>query len=250
MAPTEGVAILIPVLNRPHNIGPLLESIVATTTVPWHVTLLATVGYHDEIAAVEAAVQADSSRVRSKLCRRLPMQAGDYATKINTGVALTSEPFLFFGADDIRFHPGWFEAAATLMSDDVWSCHRAVGVVGTNDMGPWRPNSPSRDAVSAGEHATHCLVARWYTEFGSIDNPTQVLHPGYPHEFCDDEFTATARHRGAWGYADDSHVEHLHPHLGKGESDSIYAAAPARLRKGRALYRQRCALWREDPPKR
>jgi hypothetical protein len=148
--------------------------------------------------------------------------------KINAGVRATRAPLLMFGADDLAFHPGWLPAAQRLMSP-------TVGVVGTQDL--------CNPRVIRGEHATHCLVARWYTRLGSIDNPRQVLHEGYVHEFVDDEFVATARHRGAFAFAHDSIVEHLHPDAGKAPMDDLYAARRPRMRAGRDVFRHRQHLW-------
>lgn len=238
---TSQVAILIPVLDRPASVIPVAESALANT--PGSIVLfIATAGYNAE---ADACTQAMTDHPNQVWWSQLPDHRGngDYARKINLGIQATAQPYLFFGADDLRFHPGWFEAAAARMTEQV-------GVVGTNDMGPWRPNSPSRAAVAAGEHAAHCLVARWYTKLGMIDDPTRMLNESYPHEFVDDEMTATARYRGAWDYAADSKVEHLHPHFGKGQTDASYQAAAQRIPPGRVLYRSRAHLWGEDPPKR
>lgn len=243
---TASVAILVPVLNRPGNVSRLVASVTAATEPPWTVLFLATPGKRREHQAIQAAINGGSPEgctIRAVLMGG-PAEPGDYARKINHGVTITDEPYLFFGADDLDFHPGWFEAALDRMTS-------TVGVVGVNDLGEWRPNSPSRDAVAAGEHATHCLVARWYTHLGLIDNPNGgVLNEAYHHEFVDDEFTATARYREAWAYAEGSHVEHLHPRFGKAPTDQSYMAASRRIPPGRALYRQRAHLWGEDPPKR
>lgn len=241
------LSILIPCLNRPDNVEPVVASALAATPEA-QVILIPTASYADEVeACLEAVGQFGVKRVTI-----YPMVAhetvGDYARKINTAVWWTESPYLFFGADDLRFEPGWFDQAFLRFDRDI-------GVVGVNDMGPWRPNSPSRNAVRDGEHATHCVVARWYCALGLIDDdpfPEQarVLNPDYPHEFVDDEFTATARARHAWAYAEDSHVEHLHPRFGKGQDDESYRRSVDRIPAGRAIYRARAHLWGEDPPRR
>jgi len=243
------VAVLVPVLNRPHRVRPIVDSVAAATDVPWTILFLASPGKRQELAAIHQVLDlpVPEGCAVDAVVMDDPPGIGDYARKINRGVAETDEPYLLFGADDLSFHPGWFDAALAPMN-------ATVGVVGTNDLGPWRPDSPSRDAVAAGEHATHCLVARWYTSLGLIDDPphepTGVLNPAYPHEFVDDEFTGTARHRDAWAYAVDSHVEHLHPRFGKAPNDASYMASGRRIPAGRKLYRSRAHLWGEDPPKR
>lgn len=158
-----------------------------------------------------------------------PRKRGDYAAKINYGYQHTDEPFMLFGADDLDFHPGWYEAAVALMDDET-------AVVGTQDL--------ANSRVLRGEHATHPLVARWYIDqVGTIDEPGKALHEGYPHEFVDDEFVETAKARQVWAFADDSIVEHLHPSVGKGDYDELYRAEPQRMTAGRLLYNRRKHLW-------
>lgn len=213
----DRLAILVPVLERPGNVQPLLDSIAATTPDPYRVLFIADphdVPEHDAIRAAGGEfITVD----------------GNYAAKINVGVRATDEPYIFMGADDLRFHPKWLERAMTKMRGKV-------GVVGTNDMGNPR--------VVSGDHSTHSLVARWYADLGTIDDPTKVLHEGYLHEFVDDEFVETAKSRGAFISARDSHVEHLHPMWDKAPTDHLYQAQQTRMRAGRRVFRQRCKLWR------
>lgn len=136
---------------------------------------------------------------------------------------------MFLGADDLRFHPGWLEAAKAEL--DV-----GVGVVGTNDLGSPR--------VMRGAHSTHSLVTREYADvFGTIDRPGRVLHEEYPHEFVDDELVATAKFRGAWRFASKARVEHLHPSWGKAPMDALYALQADRMSVGRRIYRRRSRMW-------
>lgn len=214
--------ILVPMLGRAHRVRPLLDSIEAT--VP-DAAVLFCVSPHD------TAVHNEIDRA-GRLRLTVPWSTrGDYARKINTGYRLSTEPLLFLAADDLLFHPGWFEAAAAQLGP-------GIGVVGTNDLGSPR--------VIAGEHSTHSLVTRVYADqFGTIDRPGEILHEGYPHEFCDDELVGTAKARGAWSMAQDSHVEHLHPNWGKGQShtDALYLAQPRRMREGRPIFARRSRLW-------
>lgn len=210
------VAILVPVLNRPAAVEPLLANIADATPEPHRVIFI--VDEHDEHE--RAAVTAAGGE-------ELVVNAG-YAAKINAATAATSEPYLFLGADDLRFHQGWLPEALRRMRPNI-------GVVGTNDLGNRR--------VMAGRHATHSLVARWYAQLGTIDQPGHILHEGYHHNFCDDELVATAKFRKAWAHARDSIVEHLHPNWGKGVDDETYQRGMRRFRKDRDLFLQRCSLW-------
>lgn len=218
---TGDVAIIVPMLGRPHRVEPLVESIEASTPEPHRVLFVLTPGDRAVEEAV-AAVGGEAIHVNRK-------PRGDYARKINTGVRATTEPFVFTGADDLRFHPEWLPRALAKMTD-------RVGVVGTNDLCNRR--------VMRGLHATHFLVARWYiTQHGTIDEPGKVFHEGYPHELVDDEMVGTAKHRKAWAFARDSCVEHLHPMVGKAPVDRLYAAQGARIRAGRPLFERRREQW-------
>lgn len=211
------VSILVPVLDRPHRVRPLVDSIRAATPEPHEILFLA--DPHDRATQDAIAMVGD--------CRLLS-PGGSYAHKINAGVTATDTPFVFLGADDLVFQPGWFPAAAALMSDQV-------GVVGTQDTANRR--------VLAGEHATHSLVARWYADLGVIDRPGQLLHEGYKHNFCDDELVATAKKRGAWAFAHDSVVEHHHPNWGTAPDDDVYRKGRAGFKLDRRLFLRRRRLW-------
>jgi glycosyltransferase involved in cell wall biosynthesis len=209
------LVIIVPVLRRPKNVAPLLESI--RSTVPECRVLF--VPDPDDASEHEAIAVAGAEMLIVK---------GNYATKINRAIQQTSERLIFQGADDLRFHPGWFEAARARLVD-------GIGVVGTNDLCSQR--------VMAGEHSTHSLITREYARLGTIDDPTRVLHEGYPHEYVDDEFVETAKHRHAFAHAADSIVEHLHPWAGKAAMDELYSKAGRRLLRGKMRYRWRRRLW-------
>lgn len=214
------LAIVVPMLGRPHRVAPLIESIEATTP---HARVVFVCSPDDR--HVHDAIHSTG---RERLTVPGP-RPGDYARKINAGIEHTDEPLIFMAADDLLFHPGWFQAATAMLTD-------GIGVVGTNDLGNPR--------VIRGEHSTHSLITRDYVErFGTIDEPGKAMHEGYHHEFCDDELVETAKHRNAWAFAADSIVEHLHPHWGKAPTDSIYDAQRARMRASRQHYRRRQRLW-------
>lgn len=219
----DSTLIVVPLLARPHRVSPLVASIAAATPEPHRVLMVCTPGDHEVIENV-AGCGADWFVMPNRY------DYGDYARKINAAYHRSTEPFLFLGADDLKFHPGWLTAALERMAD------RAVGVVGTNDLGSPR--------VIAGEHATHNLVRRSYVEdHGTIDEPGKVLYEGYRHEFVDDELVETARFRGAWKFAADSLVEHLHPGWGKAPMDQLYAQQGQRMRHSRKLYNIRRQMW-------
>lgn len=215
----DAVAIIVPMLGRPHRVEPLLESITKATPEPHRVMFVCT-PKDSAIEAVEAAGHIPLLVERER--------CGDYARKIQAGIEATAEPLIFTGADDLDFHPGWLPAAASKITD-------RIGVVGTNDLCNRR--------VIRGEHATHFLVARWYVEQGTIDQPGLLFHHGYAHEFVDDELVGTAKHRKAWASAADSIVEHLHPMVGKAPMDVLYAQQATRIKGSRPLFERRKRLW-------
>ncbi len=219
------VAILIPVLRRPHRVMPVVESALENTPDAT-VFFIATDGDGPELDAIEEARAAYACVLYGIVP---PSRYGDYARKINYGYRHTDEEFMLFAADDVEFHPGWFESAVALMSDEV-------AVVGTQDLANRR--------VLRGEHATHPLVARWYVDqVGTIDERGKALHEGYLHEFVDDEFVETAKAREVWAFCHDSVVEHLHPAVGKAAMDDLYAEEPRRMVQGRILFQRRRKLW-------
>lgn len=220
---TEDVAIIIPVLGRPHQVRRVIADVAAGCVgVRYRLLFVASPDDDDELAELEAA-GADY------VCTKTRIWRGDYPAKINLGLAVTDAPWIFTGADDLHFHPGWW--AAAMAHDDM-----IVGVIGTNDLGNAR--------VLAGKHATHSLVRRSYCyDFGTVTETGVVYHPGYWHEFCDDELAQTAQARGMWAFARDSIVEHLHPHWGKGETDELYEGNEIRLTQGRLVYNKRRTRW-------
>jgi len=214
------VDILVPVLNRPGRVAPLLKNIHQTTDRPF--TILFIADEHDD-AEIEALTKAGAPFLA------VP-DGTNYARKINIGYRHTSAPYLFLGADDLRFHRRWLRFALARMG------HR-IRVVGTNDL-----FSPR---VLAGEHSTHSLVAREYIdECGTIDEPAKVLHEGYPHEYVDDEFIETAKKRGVWSPELGSVVEHSHPYAGKASEDATYQKGWERRAEGLRLYEKRRVLWK------
>lgn len=217
------IDLLIPVLRRPQNAQPLVDSIDANTTTPHRVTFICSEDDTDEIAA---AMLTGKSIV---LCPE-----DGYAPKINLAARASLADFVFLGADDLRFHPGWDEEAIRV--------HELTGmpVVGTNDLG--------NPTVMSGKHATHSLVHRSYLMYGTADDPAKLLHEGYAHNWVDTEFIETAIARCAFDFARDSHVEHLHPLWKKGPHDEVYELGQRRYHDDRRIFMRRRPLWRGRKP--
>jgi hypothetical protein len=89
------LAIVIPMLGRPHRVAPLLQSI--DETVPnARVLFMVSEGDNEVIRAIIAN--------RKQFIRVQYQTTGDYARKINLGIRATIQPFIFSGADDLKFH--------------------------------------------------------------------------------------------------------------------------------------------------
>lgn len=231
MTEHRSTLLIIPVLRRPHRAQLVADSIAAATPEPHRVLFVANKGDGPEIAACAATgheVLIMPYPHHPSAWRRNP---GDWAKKINAAYRHTAdETFLFLGADDLAFRPGWL--AAVLRVADETGC----GVIGTQDLGNPR--------VIAGTHSTHPVIARWYAdEFGTAERPREVLCEVYPHEYTDDELVETAKARGSWAFADDAVVEHLHYVWDKAPRDELYAEMRSRMAHGRKLYQRRRHLW-------
>jgi len=220
---TPAVVILVPVLQRPWRVEPLVESIEKATPEPHRTLFICTEDDEAEIAAVDAVGAA-------RLVLAGPRLHGDYARKINHGYSNSDEPWLFLGADDLNPHRDWYSRALEYAVE-------GIDVVGTNDICNAR--------VMTGEHSTHSLVRRSYIDrfSGVIDEPRKVLHEGYAHQWTDDEFVQTAMWRGRYAHAFDSIVEHLHPNVGRAEDDDTYRLGRARTNDSRRVFHERRRLW-------
>lgn len=206
------LAILVPVLARPQNVRPLLDSIATSTTVPHRILFICSPGDGPQQDAIALAGGWMLS------------PGGSYAEKIRVGVEATDEEFVFLGADDLTFHPDWFQRARAAMCN-------GVQVVGVNDMRPrnW-------------ETATHFLLTREYAERPTIDGERGPMHR-YVHNFCDRELIETAKHRGVYAYAADALVEHVHHLDGKVALDSTYVKGQTSFRQDARTFRHRSRLW-------
>ena len=199
---TDAVAVLVPVLNRPQNVAPLLESFRATTTGD-DAALYFIVDDDDE-AELEAIAAAGGQVLPAK-------RGSTFAKKINAGFEQTSEPWLFVCGDDVRFHDGWIDAARKV-SD-------RFDVIGVSDA---KPGEAGNQRVASGGHADHFFIRREYVdEHGGCLGP-YVCHEGYRHFYSDVETVELAKARRTFTVAADALVEHMHPDLGRGEVDETY----------------------------
>ena len=233
---SSDVTVIIPVLNRPHRIMPVVSSIVHSSDA--EIILVPSFeNFSEELEEAIAEALEFTDRVTSRPYRDLHPSVGNYAKKINFAMKeWVDTEWLFTGADDLYFHDGWFTQCM-----DTARQHPQARVIGTNDLGHPR-------VYAMHETSTHSLVRFDYAwEQGTIDEPGKVLHEGYVHEFVDDELVGTAKYRGVWAFSMLAHVEHMHPVWGKAPTDATYDDQGRRMNESRMLYRSRCPLWNGIP---
>lgn len=228
----RSVAVLVPVLNRPQLVAGLVESLDGSVAHErgegWQVEVVFVCSPNDhvEIAAVQK-MELDP------LVAQWPPGPGDYARKINHAaryaIGELGVTWVFTGADDLRFHPGWLAASVRR--------HVRTGalVVGTNDLG--------NPYVMRGLYATHLFVHREWVARGTVDEPGLVFHEGYDHNCVDTELVETAKARRQFAFARDAHVEHLHPSWKKAVDDATYRKGRKNHHADRQLLNQRRPLW-------
>jgi glycosyltransferase involved in cell wall biosynthesis len=219
----DDLTIVIPLWRRTANIGRVYESAWAATPDA-QILFVVSQGDAEVVDVVEELTGSEYL-----LTDGPGGEAGDYARKINAGYRETDREWLFTGADDLLFHPGWYESARAHAAIDT-------GVIGTVDLCNGR--------TSLGEHSTHSLVARWYADFGgSMDADHMIYHEGYVHEYCDDELVQTAMMRGAYAHAFDAVVEHKHMLIDATLDDPVYRHGRRFTRLSRRLFLRRKFLW-------
>jgi hypothetical protein len=208
------VVVLVPAVNRPKNVEPLSRSLRESGAPSARLLFILDPLDLEQLRAVN---DADEDVL---FCNEL-----SWPKRINYGYRHTQEPWMLLCADDVRFHPGWWQATEV---------PRRLGykVIGTQDLGNPR--------VIKGQHSTHPLVSRLYADYcGTIDGPGEVVHEGYRHWCVDDELVATAKSRGEWAFAQDAIIEHLHPYWGKSEWDEVYQLGESQAEQDVALWGKR-----------
>jgi hypothetical protein len=218
---TERVDVIVPVLHRPQNVKPFMESLIASTglATAWFVC---EPGDTEEMQAVRSA--------GGEVLVDLVGNSHTFAEKVNYAYRELENdpaPWVLLVGDDVRFRPSWVDHA-----QDVARRYGA-DVIGTNDL--------CNPRVIRGEHATHPMIRRSYIDDhgASWDGPGVICHEGYRHWFVDDEIVMAARQRGAFQPALGSQVEHLHPLTGAAEWDDVYEAGNKHAKSDQGIYEQR-----------
>jgi hypothetical protein len=194
---------LIPSLNRPQRLIEVYDNIQDHTGYEHHVVFC--VG---DPESVQILGQRGIEFINDSDC-----DDKRYVTRMNKLIE-TLDPdddTIFFGSDDVYHHYGWLENALEVMNGPG-----EPNVVTVNDMR--NPNG------------TQALMRRDYLERAVFDAPGLAFHPGYRHQFADNEQFATAIAQGTYARAMASCVEHLHPLFKQANSlpdDETYKNAQA-----------------------
>jgi hypothetical protein len=145
-----------------------------------------------------------------------------YVTRMNKLLSYIEDAkTVFFGSDDVIHHDGWLGYALLEMD-------KGFDVVVVNDL--------------HNMSGTQAVVRRSYLDRAVYDSPGKAFHPGYQHNFADNEMFYTANVRGVLSHSRESVVEHLHPLFGALNSlpwDETYRGAQLGWDKDAALWRER-----------
>jgi hypothetical protein len=240
VAAVTAIAVIVPVLGRPQNAQPLVDSLAASTDRA-RLVFVVSPDDEDEITACWDAVDGPAyakypprEETNSILVADWPSGSGDYARKIQAGYDATTEDLVLLGADDLVFHPGWLEAVMRVADEFD------VGVIGTNDT--------ANPSVLAGRHSTHPVVRRCYIDRygGVVGYPGMVYWTGYSHQCVDSELCATAIARGCYAHAHDAVVAHRHPLWGTAPTDATYEKSRADTMADQRLFDSRRAIWERE----
>jgi glycosyltransferase involved in cell wall biosynthesis len=226
------ISVLIPVLGRPQNAQAVCDSIHEATSFDHEIIFVVSRSDEEELEAVCATGE-------DHLIVSWPPGPGDFARKTNVGFAEAAMEWVFLGADDLRFHPGWDEEALSLADET------GAKVIGTQDL--------CNPLVKRGRHSTHSLVhAAYIAEFGGTfdEQPGVVYAECYDHQSVDNELLVVAQDRGVWAFADDAIVEHMHPLARKANTDATYRKGMALGREDNRLFMQRRIGWERSRKRR
>ena len=178
----DDLAVLVPVLDRPQNVVPLLESFHASGA-PGRLVFLAS---YDDARELDV-LEGHDHLVDTWLT---------WPEKIAGGVSRVDAEWYLLAADDISFERGWWEATERFRSGHAQ-------VIGTND------GANPRCSIS-GIHTTHALVHRDFHAMGETESP---VCPKFHHWYADDELCWTAKARGVWAWCEQARITHHHPYF-------------------------------------
>ena len=225
------IDIIVPVLGRPQNAQPLVDSITASTTVPYRILFVCSYGDDEQVEACHATGTLLAMTT-------WPPGPGDAAKKWNLGYTVTGGApveysYVFTAADDVTFTPGWDVEILKVAE------RTGAGMVGSNDQ--------ANPLVKRGRHSTHSLFSRAYIDSVGgtfFDGPGVVYHEGYDHQWIDTEAVKAAMDRGQWAFAMNSVVAHHHPIYDRSVAmDDTYRRALGDASADMRLFKERLKKW-------
>lgn len=216
--------VLIPVLGRPQNAQPVVDSIHEATILPHRILFLCSPGDNEQI-------EASRDTGAEVIIVSFPPGRSDYPKKMNVGYRETEEEFMVLAADDVEFMTGW-DLYVKGIAD-----RKDVGVIGTNDL--------ANRQVMKGFNSTHPVVRRSYIteEGGSLDGPGTLLSEVYDHNFCERELSGLAMARKRWAFIPKAKIKHNHPMTGRSPNDSTYKKGMESFRIDQELFYERARTW-------
>ncbi len=224
----DRVAVLCPVMQRPQNVEPLVDSFRASNDGT--ATLYFIVDMDDEAERHALSSYIDDEDVQVLFSTR----GRTFAAKLNVGHAATDADFVFVVGDDCEFTPGWLDAARKL-SD-------RYDIIGTNDA---PPGQILNQEVAAGRHADHFFVRRSYIDDvgACLEGPGVLAPEAYNHFYTDKEIISLARARGVFTPCLASVVIH-HRMVSQeaAEQDVAYRRAAEHMDADRVKFMQRVPL--------
>ena len=182
------IDIIIPVLGRPQNAQPLVDSIRANTTVEHTIFFVCSPNDYAQTEELGGMFYRElGANTFSFWTVDWDAGPGDAAKKWNYGYALMADrgnPYVFTAADDVTFTPGWDVEILKVAE------RTGAGMVGSNDQ--------ANPLVKRGRHSTHSLFSRVYIDSVGgtfFDGPGVVYAECYDHQWIDTE--AVRRRRTA-----------------------------------------------------
>lgn len=220
-------AILIPSLGRPQYVQRVFGNIERNTPEP-HLQVWCTQGWDYREKLMKLAplpvLYDDTGMDDTRYVTRMNKMV---RTFINGPTVIPDVEYLFFGSDDVVFHPHWLSHAMKVMKEAP-----DAQVVVVDDM-----RNPA---------GTQALVDVRYLEAAVFDEPGNAFFSGYEHNFADTEMFRTAEKHGVIYRAMDSKVEHLHPLQNQGGGgrpwDKTYADAQGNWHHDAALFGERMEM--------
>ena len=211
------IAVLIPTYKRSHKLEKLVNNFYECSS-------LANLYFIVEPNDIKTLEVLDKLYTKYKF--RVFTLHAEYVEAINQGVSLTSEPFVFCGADDILFSKDWDKKLLKIMEDE------SVNVTGGID--DWL-------CSKSGIHISHPLVRRAYIEgLGSYWGGNQGLYfSGYKHYQCDIELEQLAWTRNCFRLCKEVTIAHNHYINHQVENDETYQKSRKNLKADTDLYNKR-----------